>query len=211
MPRLPALAADPRAAGWLKRAAVAVLVVGLVACAGEAGSGPADPTLLPPGQTQDTAAPPGDGTTVTRTPLPGFDEVAVEVVRVDGQVVSWCLLLAATEEQRQRGLMEVTDPGLGGYDGMLFRFDQPTQVGFWMRNTPMPLSIAYVGEDGGLVTSTEMAPCEDSPDCQSYPSSGPYRWAIEVPVEAGGITALGIEPGARFRDLGTPCSDPDGI
>src|SRR5688500_18956785 len=126
----------------LRRAAVVVLVAGLLACAGQAGSGPADPTPLDPGETQGpvTSAPvegatpttqDGDGivpdhveapdpagvpatavpaTGTTRTPLPGFGEVAVEVRRVDGEVLEWCLLLAETPAQTQRGLMEVTDP-----------------------------------------------------------------------------------------------------
>ena len=196
---------DPRATTWLRRAAVVVLVAGLVACAEEAGSGPADPTLLPPGVTE-----PAPGATTERTPLPGFGEVAVQVTRVDGRIVSWCLLLADTPELRQRGLMTVTDPTLGGYDGMLFRFDAPTAGGFWMRNTPMPLSLAYIGADGGLVSTVEMAPCEDSTDCPTYPPSGPYLLTVEVPQAAGGVASLGIEPGAVLDDLGAPCSESDG-
>lgn len=195
---------DDRQVTWLRRAAVAVLAAGLVACAGEAGSAPADPELLAEGQTQGPVT-----SVVTRAPLPGFDDVVVQVTKVDGTVVEWCLLLAATPEQRQRGLMEVTDPELGGYDGMLFRFDADTTTGFWMRNTPQPLSIAYVGADGGLVSIVRMEPCGDSGDCPSYPPSGPYRVAIEVPAAAGGIAALGIQPGARIADLGRPCSDSD--
>jgi uncharacterized membrane protein (UPF0127 family) len=212
MARLPDLH-SPRGVLWLRRSAATVLVAGLVACAGESGSRPADPTLLPSGVTQGpvtTAAPggvttSGDGaTTVERTPLPGFDDVVVEVHRTDGQVVSWCLLLAATSAQRERGLMEVTDPTLGGYDGMLFRFDTDTNASFWMRNTPQPLSIAYVAADGSTVSSTEMAPCEDSPDCPPYPSGGAYRWAVEVPVDAGGVARLGL-PEGRLVDTGNPC------
>ena len=189
---------DPRTMRWLRRAAAFLLVAGVVACAEEAGNGPADPTLLPPGVT-----------TVERTPLEGFGEVAVEVTRVDGQIVAWCLLLADTPELRQRGLMTVTDPELGGYDGMLFRFDEPGTGGFWMRNTPQPLSLAYIGEDGGLVSAVEMAPCGDSGDCPTYPPSGPYVLSVEVPVAKGGVSALGIEPGAVFRDLRQPCSETE--
>lgn len=209
---MPAFLADPRAVPWLRHAAVAVLVAGFVACAGQSGSGPADPTLLPSGVTQGpvTSAPPAGSAVVERTPLPGFADVVVEVTRVGGEVVSWCLLLADTPERRQQGLMTVTDPELGGYDGMLFRFDGRTESAFWMRNTPQPLSIAYVGEDGRLVSMTEMAPCEDSPACPDYPAAGPYRWAIEVPVAAGGVASLGITEGALVRDLGQPCSVPDG-
>ena len=206
-----ALAEDPRALTWLRRISVVLLVAGFVACAEEAGSGPADPTLLPTGVTQPPVGSTGaqgasSGTSVERTPLPGFGEVVVEVTKVDGQVVSWCLLLADTPELRQRGLMEVTDPALGGYDGMLFRFDEPTQGGFWMRNTPQPLSIAYIAADGSLVQALEMAPCENSPDCPSYPPSGPYQWTIEVPSSRGGVAALGVQSGAVVRDLRQPCS-----
>ena len=189
---------DPRTMTWLRRAAAFLLVAGVVACAEEAGNGPADPTLLPPGVT-----------TVERTPLEGFGEVAVEVTRVDGQVVSWCLLLADTPELRQRGLMTVTDPELGGHDGMLFRFDEPATGGFWMRNTPQPLSIAYIGADGGLVSTADMAPCGDSADCPTYPPSGPYLLTVEVPAAKGGVSALGIEPGAVLTDLRRPCSESD--
>ena len=206
---------DPRVVTWLRRAAAVVLVAGVVACAGEAGSGPADPTLLPPGATQgpvtSSTAPGAPGAvTSERTPLPGFGEVAVQVTRVDGQVLSWCLLLADTPELRQRGLMTVTDPELGGYDGMLFRFDEPTDGGFWMRNTPQPLSIAYIDAEGALVSTAEMAPCEDSPDCPGYPPAGPYLHTVEVPVSVGGVRALGIDEGARFEDLRRPCSETEG-
>lgn len=196
---------------WLRRAAVVVLVAGIVACTAEAGSGPADPTLLPPGQTQGpVTSAPGPTVATTRTPLPGFGEVAVEVTKVDGTIVSWCLLLADTPELRQRGLMAVTDPALGGYDGMLFRFDEDSTTGFWMRNTPQPLSIAYLGADGGVVSITEMAPCADTADCPTYPPSGPYRRTVEAPLATGGVGALGIEPGARLVEGGSGCSDLDG-
>lgn len=197
---------------WLRRAAVVVLIAGIVACTAEAGSGPADPTLLPPGETQGpvTSSTAPGGVVTTRTPLPGFGEVAVEVTKVDGAIVSWCLLLADTPELRQRGLMTVTDPELGGYDGMLFRFDEDSTTGFWMRNTPQPLSIAYLDATGAVVTITEMAPCADSPDCPGYPPSGPYRRTIEVPVAAGGVGALGIEPGAVVVETGDTCSGTDG-
>lgn len=203
---------------WLRRTAIGVLIAGVVACAGTAGDTPADPTLLPPGETQGpvtsstvpAAAADEPAAEVSRTRLPGFGEVAVEVVRVDGQVVSWCLLLADTTELHRRGLMTVTDPELGGYDGMLFRFDDDRTTGFWMRNTPQPLSIAYLAADGTLVSTAEMEPCGDTDACPGYEPSGSYRLAIEVPTAAGGVAALGIEPGAVVRDLQRPCSVPDG-
>jgi uncharacterized membrane protein (UPF0127 family) len=100
--------------------------------------------------------------------------------------------------------MTVTDPTLGGYDGMLFRSDSDTDESFWMRNTPMPLSIAYVGHTGTLVSTADMQPCADSPDCELYPPAGPYRLAIEVPQ--GKLGALGIAEGATVVDERSSCA-----
>lgn len=237
---------DERGMAWLRRATAFVLVAGLVACAGESGSAPADPTQLPPGVTQpapgtgsgastaptavdgstpttedldgvepDHVVPPDEAAvpttalpvTTTRQRLPGFGEVEIEVRRVDGQVVSWCLLLAETPAQTQRGLMEVTDPELGGYDGMLFRFDDERQGSFYMRNTPQPLEITYLGAEGAVVDIIRMEPCGDVEGCPvDYAPSAPYQRTIEVPVAAGGAAALGLEPGSSVVDTGSLCS-----
>lgn len=231
---------DERSMARLRRAAGAVLIAGLVACAGESGGVPADPTVLDLGETQGTLTVPGGGgggaavpTTVDldgrepdaieppdpaqvpatavptpapdRTPLPGFGEVLAQVRTVDGRTLEWCLLLAETTAQAQRGLMEVTDPELGGYDGMLFRFPSEVTGGFYMRNTAQPLSIVYLDADGGVVSIAEMVPCEDVEGCPSYPADGPFQRTIEVPSAAGGVAALGIEPGAVVVDTGQVC------
>jgi uncharacterized membrane protein (UPF0127 family) len=103
--------------------------------------------------------------------------------------------------------MGVTDPDLGGYDGMLFRFESVSEVGFWMKDTPMPLTVAYIGEDGVLVSTADMEPClgeaAAASDCPSYPPDGPYRWALEVPQ--GGLGDIGLVPGATFTDTGEEC------
>jgi uncharacterized membrane protein (UPF0127 family) len=134
--------------------------------------------------------------------IDGFDTVRVLVRTPEGEL-QWCMLLAATEAQRERGLMEVTEPGLNGYDGMLFRFPADQTGAFWMRNTPMPLSIAYLDGDGALVSSTDMAPCEDSPDCPPYPADGPFRLAVET--AQGGLDELGIGTGATVVDTEASC------
>jgi uncharacterized membrane protein (UPF0127 family) len=116
-------------------------------------------------------------------PFGEFGEVAVEI---DGEPT--CLLLAQTTEQRARGLMEVTD--LEGYPGMLFAYPADTSGAFWMRNTPMPLTIAYLDVEGRIVSTADMEPCEDSPDCPSYPAEGPFRNTVEVPQ--GRLADLGL-------------------
>jgi hypothetical protein len=51
-----------------------------------------------------------------------------------------------------------------------------------------------------------MEPCQDVDGCPGYPADGPFRRAIEVPVDAGGAAALGIEPGAEVTDTGRTCT-----
>lgn len=131
----------------------------------------------------------------------------MRVVAVDGEARLFCVLAARSIEQRQRGLMTVTDPTLGGYDGMLFEFDADVTGGFWMRNTPMPLSIAYLDADGAVVATADMSPCQDSPDCPGYPPAAAYRRALEVPQ--GRLDDLGLASGARL-EVGGPCAPATG-
>jgi len=174
-----------------------VLALGLVGCVVKGANSPADPYLASPGVAPDAIA------SGPRTVLQGFGETRLSVHNAD-TVLTWCLLLAATEQQRQRGLMQVTDQSLGGHDGMLFRYDADSTTKFWMRNTPMPLSIAYVDGAGQLISTADMEPCADSPECRLYPSAAPYRIAIEVPQ--GRLAGLGIQPGATIVDENTACT-----
>lgn len=132
-----------------------------------------------------------------RSPLRGFGEVAVTVTRPDGTTCELCLLSAISAPQRARGLMEVTDEGLGGYDGMLFEFPGKVDGAFWMRNTPMPLSIAYFDPKGGFVSSTDMEPCDDVATCPTFPASAPFQYALEVPQ--GNLGDTGAVEGATLR------------
>ncbi|HRW38931.1 MAG: DUF192 domain-containing protein [Acidimicrobiales bacterium] len=162
---------------------------------------------LAPGTTA-TTSPSGLGVGVGdavdgRTPLAGFGQVAARIVAGDGTVCEVCLLAAETPDQRERGLMAVTDPTLGGYDGMVFVYDAPTAGAFWMRNTPMPLSIAYFDIDGRLVSTADMAPCADSPDCRSYPAAAPFAFALEVPQ--GGLEDVGVVGEATLELTGRRC------
>ena len=116
-----------------------------------------------------------------RTPLHGFGEVSATIVGENGRICQVCLLSATDALQRERGLMEVTDPELGGYDGMLFEFPSDQDGAFWMRNTPMPLSIAFFDKDGKLISTADMEPCCDRGDCPGYPAAEPFAYALEVP------------------------------
>lgn len=163
------------------------------------------PSALVPGIAPGTTAPLGNvglgegvaAETGGRTPLTGFGEVAVTITSGTGEVCKACLMSALTSAQRSRGLMEVTDPALGGYDGMLFEFPDEIAGSFWMRNTPLPLSIAYFAESGTLVSTTDMSPCDDVPDCPPYPADGSFRFALEVPE--GTLSRLGVVGRATLR------------
>ena len=136
----------------------------------------------------------------------GFGTVSFTVVPAGrpageaGAVARRCALLAGTAEQRQRGLMGARS--LAGHDGMIFRFESDTSGGFWMKDTPLPLSIAWFSAEGELVGQADMDPCLDQLSCPSYGPSRPYRLALEVP--RGGLAALGVGPGARLV-LGPVC------
>ena len=96
--------------------------------------------------------------------------------------------------------MEVTD--LAGYEGMLFVWEADTGGGFWMRNTPTPLSIAWYAADGSFVSSAEMAPCGDSDQCPTYYPEGDYRFALET--FQGDLATLGAGPGSKLT-VGGDC------
>src|SRR3546814_15245434 len=84
----------------------------------------------------------------------------------------------------------------------LFPYPTLFRSAFWMRNTPMPLTIAWIGADGQLVSSADMEPCDDRDDCPTYAPGGAYVTAIEVPQ--GQLDELGIVPGSVV-ELGGAC------
>ena len=143
----------------------------------------------------------GDADQVEPVPLGDLGEVGLTVETDEGSTIIGCLLAAVTAEQRQRGLMEVTD--LQGYDGMAFVYDADTTGAFYMRNTPMPLSIAWVSADGSIVDTADMEPCADRSACPTYAPSGAYRVAIEVPQ--GELEDLGIVEGSTVT-VGGDCA-----
>jgi uncharacterized membrane protein (UPF0127 family) len=98
--------------------------------------------------------------------------------------------------------MEVTS--LGGADGMLFRFGGEYTGSFWMKNTVLPLSIAFFAGDGAFVSATDMEPCPPTSEtCPLYQADGPYADAIEV--VQGDLPSLGIGPGSRLSVTDRSC------
>lgn len=181
----------------------AVFVLGAAALAAYAVVRSDDPSVpeLDPALGLPSAETPAPGNP-DRVRLAGFDEVAIWVDPGDDRpLLAWCLLAALTAEQRGRGLMEVTD--LQGYSGMAFVYDEEVAGGYYMRNTPTPLSIAWIAADGEVVTITDMEPCEDREGCPTYSPDGPYRYAIEA--FQGDLDELGITEDANVT-VGGSCA-----
>jgi uncharacterized membrane protein (UPF0127 family) len=82
--------------------------------------------------------------------------------------------LAQTPEQRQIGLMWRKE--MPQHEGMLFVFEQAAQQCFWMRNTLIPLSAAFVADDGTVVNIADMKPQSDDSHC----SDKPVRFVLEM-------------------------------
>jgi uncharacterized membrane protein (UPF0127 family) len=131
--------------------------------------------------------------------------VAARLTGPDGGLLEWCLLLAATGEDRSRGLMDAPDAGLGGYDGMLFAWDDDTTGRFHMLDTEVPLSIAWFDDEGAFVSATDMDPCPpDVRPCPTFGAEGPYRYALEV--ARGGFGGAAVGPGWRLDVTGEACA-----
>jgi uncharacterized protein len=112
----------------------------------------------------------GSGTTPVGCPLHEATASFSKEAELDVQV-------ADDDASRERGLMGVTT--LPENHGMAFVWDTPTDATFWMKDTLIPLSIAFVGADGLVTTITEMTPCTADP-CETYGADAPYTTALEA-------------------------------
>jgi uncharacterized membrane protein (UPF0127 family) len=102
--------------------------------------------------------------------------------------------VADDPEERSRGLMDRTE--LAADTGMVFRFPSDTDGGFWMKNTRIPLSIAFFDHRGEILRVLDMEPCSADP-CPTYDPEVAYRGALEV--NQGYFDDLGAEEGWRVR------------
>jgi uncharacterized membrane protein (UPF0127 family) len=107
-----------------------------------------------------------------------------------GGEVAFLVEVAADPPARQRGLMGRTR--LAADEGMLFAFPDDTDGGFWMKDTHIPLSIAFVAADGEVLRIMDMDPCEADP-CPVYRPGVTYRYALEV--NQGAFEPAGVGPG----------------
>ena len=99
--------------------------------------------------------------------------------------------VAATPEQRQIGLMFRKD--MPQHEGMIFIFDQPAQQCFWMKNTLIPLSAAFVLDDGTIANIEDMKPLVLDGHC----STQPVRYVLEM--NRGWFAKKGIKAGSKLQ------------
>lgn len=98
--------------------------------------------------------------------------------------------VAATVQQRATGLMHRRE--MAQHEGMLFVFEQATVQCFWMKNTLLPLSIAFLADDGTVVNIDEMKPQALDSHC----SDKPVRYVLEM--NQGWFAKRGVKPGAKL-------------
>ena len=169
----------------MRRHLVALFAVALsfVACADDDG----------PGNTPDDDVP-----IVLGSPtVPGAPEFGVASVLIDGADQGPILLeaeVADTDETRSFGLMGRTE--IPDDYGMVFIQFEERDCCFYMKDTLIPLSVAFFDADGRIVDIVDMEPCKEEP-CKLYSSDEPYTGALEV--NQGLFDEWGVSEGDRIR------------
>lgn len=98
--------------------------------------------------------------------------------------------LAQNDRERAIGLMHRTQ--MGTHEGMLFAFERPGVQCFWMKNTLIPLAIAFIEDDGTIVNTAEMKP----QTLDSHCSERPVRYVLEM--NTGWFKKRGLGPGSKL-------------
>jgi uncharacterized protein len=104
--------------------------------------------------------------------------------------------VAATDPHRQQGLMYREK--MANNDGMVFVFAQPATQCMWMKNTLLPLSVAFIDDQGKIVNIEDMKP----QTLESHCSTKPVRYALEMNL--GWFKQKNIKPGMAIEGLPAP-------
>lgn len=132
-------------------------------------------------------APTTTATTAARHPVSGLAVIPLTVTS-GSRRHSFKVEVADTPQAQARGLMFRTE--LAPDEGMVFPYAAPQMMSFWMKNTPLPLDIIFVGADGRIVNIAAMT----TPySLESVPSAGPAVAVLELP--GGRAAELGIAAG----------------
>lgn len=118
-----------------------------------------------------------------------FSEALVVFTASDGQTAELKVEIARTAPEKAQGLMK--RDRLDADSGMIFVYESPTRGGFWMKDTYIPLSIAFIAEDGTIVDIQDMKPLDQS----NHMPKSPYIYAVEA--NQGWFAQQGIKTGDR--------------
>ncbi len=121
----------------------------------------------------------------------GDATATIVVIGGEGEGVELTVELARTAEERSRGLMSREELAEDG--GMLFIFSGDTETAFWMKDTLIPLSIAFIAEDGAILDVQDMEALSE----ELHRPPQPYRYALEV--NQGWYREHGLGPGGRVE------------
>lgn len=113
-------------------------------------------------------------------------KITAAMYLIDAQV-------AVTPSQRATGLMFRQQMPQG--EGMLFVFEQAAEQCFWMKNTLLPLTAAFVEDDGTIVNLVDMKPLSTASHC----SKRPVRYVLEMNL--GWFSKKGIQPGTKLKGV----------
>ncbi len=130
----------------------------------------------------------GSGTLATDPP--GLTRITF--VNKDGSAVDLLVEVADTPEERGVGLMN--RESLAEEQGMLFVFEQEVQAAFWMKDTKIPLSIAFVEGEGEIVDMQDMEPLSE----ELHVPDKPYLYAVEVNQGWFSRNGIGVESAVRI-------------
>ncbi len=108
-------------------------------------------------------------------------------VEIGGE--SFRIEVARTDEQKREGLMN--RKSIGEREGMIFVYETDQHLAFWMKNTTIPLTLAYLSKDGQIVQIEQLKPLS----LKSVISERAVRYGLELP--AGVLSELGAEVGDR--------------
>jgi uncharacterized membrane protein (UPF0127 family) len=120
-------------------------------------------------------------------------DVAFKTARIKVGTHSLNVEVAVTDPQRSQGLMYREK--LGKEDGMLFIFDEPAYHSMWMKNTLIPLSVAFVDGEGRILNILDMEP----QTLDSHTAAGPARYAIET--NKGWFAQRKVKPGDKVTGI----------
>lgn len=113
-------------------------------------------------------------------------DLAIGFYRIEAEV-------ASDLKNRMQGLMQRRT--MGAHQGMLFVFPEVARHCMWMKNTYLPLSVAFLDEEGRIINIEDMQPQTEDNHCAAKPA----RFALEMNL--GWFAGKGIKPGARLSGI----------